>query len=159
MGDSVLYWYQCKNVPDLKIDSKKRNGTCPLKKLYMRAYSFETDKSFVRKVVIRDGMVMFHRTLDKKSPSMNHDITGGLLTLRILIVRRAPVMSMFIEGLPLLQKWWLWSKTLIQNEFGDVIKSLSLYDVISYSRPNKHRHPEIRMIRIVGPPPGPAGDY
>ena len=51
------------------------------------------------------------------------------------------------------------SKTLIQNEFGDVIKSLSLYDVISYSRPNKHRHPEIRMIRIVGPPPGPAGDY
>ena len=76
-----------------KIDSKKRNGTCPLKKLYMRAYSFETDKNFVRKVVIRDGMVMFHRTFDNKSSSMNPD---GLLTLRITIVRRAPVMSMFI---------------------------------------------------------------
>ena len=35
-----------------KIDNKIRNGTCPLKKLYMRAYSFETDKNFVRKVVI-----------------------------------------------------------------------------------------------------------
>ena len=69
----------------------------------MRAYSFETDKNFVRKVLIRDGMVMFHRNFDNESPSMNHDITGGLLTLRILILRRAQVMSMFIEGLPLFQ--------------------------------------------------------
>lgn len=65
----------------------------------------------------------------------------SLELMKAIRAKKCPVSSLFIRAYSFESDKNFISKTLLNKEYRDVIQSLSIYDVVSYSRPDRLRTP------------------